>query len=51
MIIPTLGNGQLYRVNRFRYQMLTAMERARAYKCCCWLFAVILINALYWILR
>jgi hypothetical protein len=51
MIIPTLGTGQLYRVRRFRYQMLTAMERRRAMRLTCAIAACVTIAVLLWILR
>lgn len=50
MIIPTLGNGSLYVVKRFKYQMLTRMERRRAYLLTCGIFAFAMLNALIWIL-
>lgn len=51
MIIPTLGNGQLYRVHHERWQMIAAMERRRAYLLVCGIMAAAMINALIWILR
>lgn len=51
MIIPTLGNGQLYRVNRFRDRMLTEMERRRAFLLCCSLAATVTVGVIAWILR
>lgn len=51
MIINTLGNGMLTRIHHERYQMLTRMERRRAYWAVCGIVALAMINALYWILR
>jgi len=49
-MIPTLGTGLLYRVNRDKVQMLTAMERRKAFMFCFGIAVCVTVSVLIWII-
>jgi len=50
MIIPTLGTGQLYQVHRNKVEMLTKMEKRRAFFLVCGITICVSIVTYVWIM-
>lgn len=49
MIIPTLGNGMLYRVHHDKQEMLTQAEKRRALKLLCAIGICVVIAIRLWL--